>query len=313
MQQALRHLQTAYNNFFKKHNRFPKFKRKHDRQSAEFTRSGFKFKDGNLYLAKIKAPIDVRWSRNLPSDPSTVTISKDRLGRYFVSMLCEDKIDLLPVSPKTVGIDLGIKSVVVTDSGWESGNPKYTAKYEQKLAKAQRRLSKKKIGSQNRYKAKRKVARIHAKIADCRKDFTHKLTTKLVTENQVISTESLKVKNMLKNPKLSKAINDCNWGELSRQLEYKANWYGRTLVSIDQWFPSSKTCSYCGHKRETLKLSVRNWTCSECGTEHDRDINAAKNIRRQGLSSLACGGNVSSMGLVPNVQFPMKQESPCFS
>ena len=293
LQQALRHLNTAFTNFFKKQNKYPRFKKKIDRQSAEFTRSGFKWVDGQLFLAKMKQSLGIRWSRDLPSGPSTVTVSKDRAGRYFVSLLCDCKTELLPVSPKTVGVDLGVKSVVITDDGWQLGNPKYTTEYERKLAKAQRSLSKKKLGSNNRLKAKRKVAKVHAKIADCRQDFTHKLTTKLVNENQVISVETLRVKNMLKNRKLSKAIADCNWGELTRQLAYKAEWYGRTLISIDQWFPSSKRCSNCGHTLDKLTLDVRHWTCPSCNTQHDRDVNAAKNIKAEGHSVLAFGESVS--------------------
>lgn len=299
LQQALRHLQTAFGNFFKGHNRYPTFKRKDSKQSAEYTQSGFRWKNGQLFLAKMKEPLNIRWSRELPSDPTTVTVSRDTAGRYFVSILCESEVELLPVTLKTTGIDLGIKSVVIDDTGWESGSPKFTRKYEKKLARAQRALSRKKKGSENRKKAKLKVAKVHAKIADSRRDFTHKLTTKLIRENQTISIESLRVKNMLKNRKLSKSIADSGWGELTRQLQYKARWYGRTIVEIDQWFPSSKLCSCCGHKLDELDLSVREWTCPKCNTQHDRDVNAALNIKAEGLSVLASGERVSGMGLVP--------------
>ncbi|MBK8453539.1 MAG: RNA-guided endonuclease TnpB family protein [Thiofilum sp.] len=299
LQQALRNLDNAFGNFFKGLAKYPNFKKKHHKQSATYAASAFQYKNGQLFLAKHKQPLNIRWSRPLPSAPTTVTVSKDAAGRYFVSCLCECETPLLPLSPKTVGIDLGIKSVLTTDTGWESGNPKYTQRYELKLAKAQRVLAKKQLGSQNRLKAKRKVARIHAKIADSRRDFTHKLTTQLINENQVISMEMLRVKNMVKNPKLAKAISDSHWGELARQLQYKADWYGRTIVKIDQWTPSSKTCSCCGFKLDSLLLSVRQWTCPQCHTVYHRDQNAAKNIKAEGLSVLAFGERVSGVGLAP--------------
>ncbi|MBO9413870.1 RNA-guided endonuclease TnpB family protein, partial [Ruegeria sp. R8_1] len=173
--------------------------------------------------------------------------------------------------------------------GWKSGNPGHTCKNQERLAKYQRRLSKKQKGSANFRKAKLKVAKVHAKIADSRKDFQHKLTTKLIHENQVISVESLQVKNMVKNPKLSKAISDAGWAELVRQLQYKADWYGRTLVKIDKWYPSSKRCSCCGYTLERLDLSVRIWECPECNSVHDRDTNAAVNIKAAGQAVLARG------------------------
>ncbi len=166
------------------------------------------------------------------------------------------------------------------------GNPKFFARDEKRLARAQRRLAKKQKGSKNRAKACLKVARIHARIADRREDWLHKLTTQLIRENQVVCVESLAVKNMVRNHTLAKAIHDVGWGELIRQLEYKAKWYGRTLVEIDHWFPSSKLCHDCGHKMDQMPLSVRRWTCPECGVVHDRDVNAAQNIESEGLRLL---------------------------
>jgi putative transposase len=299
LQQCLRHQQTAFKNFFEGRAQYPKFKSKRHRQSAEFTRSAFKYRDGKLYLAKSKTPLDIRWSRELPSEPSTVTVSKDSAGRYFVSCLCEFEPSQLPVTPNTTGIDLGLKDLFITDKGERVGNPRHTAKYATRLAKAQRRLSKKKLGSANRAKARRKVAKIHAKISDCRQDNLHKLSRRLINENQVICVESLKVKNMIRNPSLSKAIADASWGEFVRQLAYKADWAGRSLVAIDQWFPSSKRCSGCGHTLSSLPLSIRQWDCPECGMSHDRDINAATNIKAAGLAVLALGENVSGIGQVP--------------
>ena len=298
LQQCLRHQQTAFKNFFEGRAKYPAFKSKRHRQSAEFTRSAFKYRDGKLYLAKSKTPLDIRWSRVLPGEPSTVTVSKDSAGRYFVSCLCEFEPSKLPVTPNVTGIDLGLKDLFITDKGERVGNPRHTAKYAARLARAQRRLSKKKLGSANRAKARQKVAKLHAKISDCRQDNLHKLSRRLINENQVICVESLKVKNMIRNPSLSKAIADAGWGEFVRQLAYKAEWAGRSLVAIDQWFPSSKRCSGCGHTVPSLPLSVRKWDCPECGVHHDRDQNAATNIKAAGLAVLALGENVSGMGSV---------------
>lgn len=296
LQQCLRHQQTAFKNFFEGRTKYPTFKSKRRRQSAEFTRSAFTYRDGKLYLAKSKNPLDIRWSRKLPSEPSTLTVSRDSVGRYFVSCLCEFETSKLPVTPNMTGIDLGLKDLFVTDKGERAGNPRHTAKYAARLAKAQRRLSRKKLGSANRAKARHTVAKLHAKIADCRQDSLHKLSRRLINENQVICVESLKVKNMIRNPSLSKAIADAGWGEFVRQLAYKAEWAGRSLVAIDQWFPSSKRCSGCGHIVSSLPLSVRKWNCPECGAHHDRDQNAATNIKAAGLAVLALGENVSGMG-----------------
>lgn len=293
LQQCLRNQQTAFKNFFEGRAKYPAFKSKKHRQSAEFTYRAFTFKNGKLKLAKCDNPLNIRWSQPLPSDPTTVTVSKDQAGRYFVSCLCEFEPTLLPVTDKKVGIDVGIKDLFVTSDGFKSGNPRHTAKHAAKLAKYQRRLAKKKLGSKNRLKAKRKVARVHAKISDCRLDNLHQLSRKLINENQVVCAENLAVKNMIKNPKLAKHIADASWGEFTHQLEYKAGWYGRTYVEIGRFFPSSKRCSCCGFVKDNLPLDVRSWECPECGTNHDRDVNAAHNILAAGLAVLAFGENVS--------------------
>ncbi|NLJ92675.1 MAG: IS200/IS605 family element transposase accessory protein TnpB [Aeromonadales bacterium] len=298
LQQCLRHQQTAFKHFFEGRAKYPAFKSKRHRQSAEFTRSAFKYRDGQLYLAKSKTPLDIRWSRALPGEPSTVTVSKNSAGRYFVSCLCEFEPSKLPVIPNMTGIDLGLKDLFITDKGERVGNPRHTAKYAKRLARAQRRLSKKKLGSANHAKARQKVAKLHAKISDCRQDNLHKLSRRLINENQVVCVESLKVKSMIRNPKLSNAIADAGWGEFVRQLAYKAEWAGRSLAAIDLWFPSTKRCSGCGHTLSSLPLSVRNWSCPECGADHDRDHNAATNIKAAGLAVLALGENVSGMGSV---------------
>lgn len=295
LQQCLRHQQTAFKNFFEGRAKYPSFKSKRHRQSAEFTRSAFKYKDGQLFLAKIKVPLDVRWSRELPDEPTTLTISKDAAGRYFVSCLCEVTPDTLPVTSRMIGIDLGLKDLFVTSDGNRTGNPRHTAKHAARLARAQRTLSKKKLGSKNRAKARKRVARVHAKISDCRMDNLHKLSRRLINENQVICVESLKVKNMIRNPNLAKSISDVGWGEFVRQLEYKAEWAGRQVARIDQWYPSSKRCSGCGHVVRSLPLAIRTWDCPACEVTHDRDINAAINIKAAGLAVLALGENVSGM------------------
>lgn len=287
LQQALRNLDAAFKNFFQGRTKYPSFKKKHGKQSARYTTSGFRWKNGKIFLARMEEPLNIRWSRKFTGTPSSVTVSKDAAGRYFISVLVEEEVKVLPVINKMVGMDLGLKDAAILSDGEKIPNPTYLRKAEQKLARAQRRLARKQKGSKNRAKARLKVARIHAKIADSRKDWTHKLTTRLVNENQVLATESLQVKNMVKNPCLAKAISDVGWGEITRQLEYKANWYGRTLVQIDKFYPSSKRCSMCGHILDSLTLDVRSWTCPECATEHCRDVNAAKNILSAGLAILA--------------------------
>ncbi|MFA7168988.1 MAG: RNA-guided endonuclease TnpB family protein, partial [Sphaerochaetaceae bacterium] len=287
LQQSLRNLDAAFKNFLQGRAQYPTFKKKHGKQSVRYTRSGFRWKDGQIFLAKIDAPLNIRWSREFSGIPSSVTVSKDAAGRYFISILVEEDVKVFPVINKMVGIDLGLKDAAILSNGEKIPNPTYLRKAERKLARAQRRLAKKQKGSKNRAKARIKVARIHAKIADSRNDWAHKLTSRLVNENQVLAAESLQVKNMVKNPCLAKAILDVGWGEIVRQLEYKANWYGRTFVQIDKFYPSSKRCSTCGHILESLTLDVRSWTCPECQAEHCRDVNAAKSILSAGLAILA--------------------------
>ena len=291
-QQALRHLDKAFANFFKGNAKYPTFKKKRNQQSAEYTTSAFKWHNGALTLAKMTEPLAIRWSRPLPagSIPGTVTVSKDASDRYFVSILVEDDIKHLDPTEQTVGADLGLKDFVILSTGETVGNPKFFTKDEKKLAKAQRRHARKQKGSKNRAKAAKKVARIHARIADRRRDFLHKLSTRLIRENQTICVETLAVKNLVKNHTLAKAIHDVGWSEFVSQLEYKAEWYGRNLVKIDKWYPSSKRCFACGHLLPTLSLDVRHWICPACGVAHDRDVNAARNIHAVGLTVLeACG------------------------
>ena len=299
LQQALRHLHTAFGNFFAKRGRYPQFKRKGSHQSAEYTASAFRWDGAALKLAKMDAPLDVRWSRQIPQGAkvTTVTVSKDAAGRYFVSLLCDDVVSAKPEVAQVMGIDLGLTHFAILSTGEKITAPNAFRKHEKKLAKLQRRLAKKKKGSKNRAKARLKVAKLHAKIADIRKDFTHKLSTRLIHENQVIAVETLAVGNMKKNRKLAKSIGDAGWAEFVRQLEYKAKWYGREVVKIDRWYPSSKRCSDCGYTAEKMPLNVRHWTCPDCGANHDRDINAARNILAAGLVVSARGEAVSPVSL----------------
>jgi putative transposase len=299
LQQGLRNLQKAFTNFWAGRAGYPNFKKKRIGGSAEFTRAAFRWKDGQLWLAKCSEPLPIRWSRTLPQglEPSTVTVRMEPSGRWFVSLLVDDHaVKPLPEVDKAVGIDAGITSLITTSDGEKIANPKHFKRLRYKLRQAQKKLSRRVKGSNNREKARREVAQIQAAIADSRKDFLHKLTTRLVRENQTIAVEDLAVKNMLKNHKLAQAIADASWAQLVRQLEYKCQWYGRTLVKIDRCFPSSKRCGHCGHIVDKLPLNVREWTCPECGTHHDRDINAAKNILAAGLAVSVCGANIRPDG-----------------
>ena len=301
LQQSLRHLDTAFRAFFAHRARYPRFKKKRGKQSATYVSSAFRYdiatqtQTPTLTLARMEEPLAIRWSRPLPDDagtqPTTVTVSRDTAGRYFVSLLVEEEIAPLPATTGQVGIDLGLHDVVVMDTGEKVGNPHFFQQEAATLATAQRRLAKKRRGSKNREKARQKVARIHARIADRRTDFLHQLSTRLIRENQTICLESLAVKAMVKHPTLAKAIHDVGWGEFIRLLTYKAAWYGRTLIRIDRWEPSTKRCSVCGHVLDALSLEVRIWICPNpaCGAVHDRDINAARNILAAGLAVTACG------------------------
>ena len=294
VQQSLRHLQTAFSNFFAKRAKFPQFKKKDGCQSVEYTTSAFRWSNGVLSVAKV-GRLNIRFSRTIPkaSIVTTVTVSKDTAGRYFISMLCTDQVQAKTPAEAKIGIDLGLSHFAILSTGEKIAAPNTFRKNEAKLAKLQRRLTKKIKGSANRKKAKLKVAKLHAKITDSRKDFLHKLSTRLVNENQVIAIETLAVSNMQKNHNLAKSISDASWSEFVRQLEYKSLWYGRELVGIDRWYPSSKRCSDCGHTVKRVPLSVREWTCPECGTIHDRDINAARNVLAAGLAVSALGESVS--------------------
>jgi putative transposase len=295
LQQALRHLQTAFTNFFAKQAKYPTFKsRKKSRFSAEYTRSAFRWRDGTLTLAKMDAPLNIVWSRPLPegAEPSTVTVSKDAAGRWHVSILCEDTIRLLDPTANVVGIDAGITALVTLSTGEKVTNPKQERADRKRLAKAQRALARKEKGSANRVKAKLHVARVHARIGDRRRDHLHKLTTRLVRENQTVVIEDLTVRNMVKNHSLARAISDASWRQMRTMLEYKTQWYGRELVVVDRWFPSSKLCSGCGHLKAGMPLDERVFRCDACRLVLDRDVNAAINVLAAGQAVSACGADV---------------------
>jgi putative transposase len=314
LQQALRHLQTAFTNFFGKRAKYPRFKsRKKSRKSAEYTTSAFRFKDGRLTLAKMTEPLDIVWSRPLPegASPSTVTVSNDAAGRWYVSLRCEDPcLQPLPATDTAVGVDVGLDHLLTLSTGEKVSNPRHERRDGARLATAQRQLARKAKGEgANRAKARRKVAKVYARITDRRRDHLHKLTTRLVRENQTIVIEDLAVRNMMKNGSLARAISDAAWSDFRSMLEYKARWYGRAVIAIDRWFPSSKLCSACGSLQDTMPLNVRAWTC-DCGTTHDRDVNAAKNILAVGLTATVCGADVRPQRSTPGGQSATKQKTP---
>ncbi|GLY54654.1 RNA-guided endonuclease TnpB family protein [Lentzea sp. NBRC 102530] len=294
LQQSLRNLHGAFASFFAKRARYPRFKsKKKSRAAAEYTRSAFRWCDGRLTLAKMSEPLAIVWSRPLPAGvtPSTVTVSRDHAGRWFVSMRVDAFVDHHAPVSSAVGVDAGVTALMTLSTGERIANPRHEAKERVRLAKAQRLLARKQKGSANREKVRRRIARVHARVADRRSDHLHKLTTRLVRENQTIVIEDLHVKGMLRNRWLARAIADASWSQMRRMLEYKSSWYGRQLIVVDRWLPSSKTCSKCGHLADTLSLNVRQWRCP-CGAVHDRDVNAAKNILAAGLAVAACGDGV---------------------
>lgn len=333
VQQALRHLQSAFANFFAKRAAYPQFHSKRGVQSASYVATGFSFNPDKreLTLAKMTEPLNICWSRTIPKKAkvTTVTVIRDTAGRYFASLLCDDEVETLPPAKSQIGIDMGLNHFLITSDGEKVAAPQFGRKYSQKLIKLQRKAARKfevakvKAGipkgkaipkgakierTQNFRKIQKKIARIHARIADSRRDFQHKLSTKLIRENQTISVETLAVKNMSRSAKgtigapgrkvkqksgLNRSILDASWSEFIRMLEYKSTWYGRTLIGIDRWYPSSKRCSDCGFVRSKMPLSVREWSCPECGVIHDRDINAARNILAAGQAVSALGESVS--------------------
>ena len=307
LQQSLRHLDKGFANFFAKRAAYPRFKSKRDNmQAVSYMTNGFTLRDGRLTLAKHDAPLDLRWSRPLPDGGkvSSVTVTRDAAGRYFASLLVDEAVQPLPATNKAVGIDMGLIDLAVTSDGQRITNPRLARAKQQRIARWQRKLARKReaakaaLGlagksvpkgtriprSNNAAKLARRIARIHAAVRDARRDHLHKVSTQLIRENQTVCVEDLAVSNMVKNPRMARSISDAAWRELRSMLDYKAALYGRDLQVVSRWLPSTKRCSACGHTMESLPLSQRHWTCPACGAEHDRDINAAKNILVAGLA-----------------------------
>lgn len=294
---AVINMDSAYQKFFKEHAGFPKFKSKHNNRKSYTTNcmynNGGKYKtiEVNFHNNKIKLPklkwIKAKLSRNFEGKIKSTTISQEPSGKYFVSVLVETEHVPMESTGCMVGIDLGIKDLLITSDGEKFDNVHITKKYEKKLTREQRRLSRKVKGSKNWNKQRIKVAKVHEKIRNTRLDNLHKISHKLISENQVIVSEDLAISNMVKNHNLAKAISDCGWYELTRQLQYKADWNGRQYIKIGRFVKSSQTCHVCGYvNQETKDLAVREWTCPECNTYHDRDVNAAINILNEGLRML---------------------------
>lgn len=293
LQNALKHLDTAYRSFFRGIKQgtnvgYPRFKSKKDRYQSYRTNSNIKVFDKAIQLPKL-GKVKCRISREIKGRIIAATVSANPSGRYYVSLCCADvEFDPLPLTGTALGLDMGINSFAVTSNGMKYPNHRYLGHSEKKLVRLQRQLSRKTRDSNRREKARLQVARLHERIANQRSDMLHKLTTDLIRQNDVFCLEALRPKNMLKNPLLAKAIMDVSWGKFFRLLEYKASWYGKILVVIDPFYPSSQVCSVCGSRWPgTKNLAVRNWKCPACGAVHDRDINAAKNILHEGLRILA--------------------------
>lgn len=287
LQQTLKDLDSAFQRFFKKLGGYPKFKsRRNPKQSyrCQLVNGNIELRDNYIKLPKL-GYVHFAKSREVEGKILNVIISKTTTNKYYISICCE--VESLPVLlevTNSVGIDLGLKNYLTTSEGKVIANPKYLAKYERLLIKAQRKLSRKQKNSKNYNQAKLRVATLHEKIANTRYDFLHKLSTALVRENQIIIAEGLKPKNMIKNKRLAKAIADASWGKFLFMIEYKSDWYGRNFKQVDTFFPSSQRCSHCGHINPKVKnLHIREWVCPKCDTKHQRDHNAAKNIKLEGL------------------------------
>jgi putative transposase len=312
LQQTLRHQHHAFQAFFAGRARSPRFKSRRGRQAAHYTRSAFRWRSGELWLAKTRAPLRLVWSwpelDPAGLDPTTVTVSRDPDGRWYLT-LHADVADPAPLPPtgRAVGIDLGISELAVLSDGSRIANPRHLDRRARNLARYQRRMARKVNGSANRAKAAAKVARAHRKVRAARTDFLHKTSTRLIRDRDLLVIEDLAVKNMIGNRRLARAISDCGWGVFRSMLAYKAHRAGRRLIVVDRFYPSSKTCSACGHLLAGMSLDTRRWVCASCGARHDRDLTAATNILAAGRAVAACGADVSHTGS-SRVQSAVKQE-----
>ena len=289
LQHALRHLETAYVNFFRGNAKFPNFKSKKSKNSFSVPQHVV-VKDGKIFFPKFKDGIKFRQHRKIIGTIKSATVSLTPMGKYFVSILTEQTYEPYGKTNKSVGIDLGIKDFVITSDGGKYKNNRYTKKYQRKLKQAQQHLSKKQKGSRQYEKQRLKVAEIHEKIANCRADNLHKVSTELVNQYDIICVEDLNVKGMVKNHRLAKHIADASWGAFVQFLSYKCELNDKVLVKIGRYYPSSQSCNECGYVNKTVKdLKVREWTCPHCGCIHDRDVNAAKNILKEGLVDISAG------------------------
>ena len=299
LQHSLKHLDGAYNRFFKKLAKFPRFKSKKNKQSFRIPQF-VTIEEGRIYFPKFKEGIKIDLHREIEGEINYATITRNKAGQYYACIGVTRTIEPKSKTDKMIGIDLGIKSLVVCSDGQTFPNIKTTKQYEKQLRLRQKELSRTKKGSKGRDKARLKVGKIQVKIANIRHNHLHQITSKLIRDNQTIVCEDLSVKNMMSNRCLSKSIGDASWGELVRQLTYKAGWYGRKLVKIDRYFPSSKTCSHCGYINEGLTLDQREWKCPRCQENLDRDLNASLNILRQGLNNLMVG--TTKLAACPDVR-----------
>lgn len=289
---AIYNMDAAFQKFFREHAGYPKFKSKHNNHKSyitNFTNGNIAadFEDGKIKLPKLKQ-VKAKLHREFEGQIKPAAVSQVPSGKYYVSILVETEQEELPHTDKNTGLDLGVKDLCITSDGEKYKNPKTIRKYEKKLAKLQRQLSHKEKRSRNYYKTRKKIALCHEKITNTRKDYLHRVSHGIISENQVIVSENLQIKNMVKNHHLAKSISDVPWHGLTRQLEYKAKWNGREYIKIDTFYASSQLCSACGYKNIATKdLSVREWICPVCGAKHDRDVNAAKNILAEGLRQIA--------------------------
>lgn len=302
IQAALKDLDRAYDRFFRKIAKFPKFKAKHNSNQSFKVPQHFNidWESRTLKIPKFKTPFKFKgeYTSKLVK-MNSVTISKNASGKYFASIQGEFEIDQKPSTGEVIGVDLGIKSLLIDSNGAEIKNGLFLKKNLMKLKYLHRQHSKKKKSTKSREKARVKLARQYQKVTNQRNNYLHQVSSKLIDDNQVIVLEDLAVKNMIKNHKLAQAISDVSWGNLVSMLKYKAIWYDRRLIQIDRWYPSSKTCNSCNHLMSEMDLSIREWTCPSCNEQHDRDINAAKNILRQGLNIMSGLGTKSDFKQKP--------------